>query len=76
MRKEADGDLLYREKICTMCGKKFFQQSSDWAYRRYDGKFEKMFCSWRCVREWEKGHKETLRERKERMQLERELRAK
>ena len=76
MRKEADGDLLFREKKCPQCGKKFYQQSSSWAYRKYIGPAEKVFCSWKCVREWEKGHKETLRERKERMQLERELRAK
>ena len=76
MRREEEGDLLYREKICEQCGKRFIQQSSEWAYKKYDGKYEKLFCSWKCLRIWEKGHEETLRERRERMQRERELTAK
>ena len=33
------------EKICPICGKRFYPPTDEWAYRRGD----EYFCSWHCL---------------------------
>lgn len=47
--------------ICPACGKKkFISSPGEWAYRRnVQGKYHsqtKLFCSWSCLRKWERDH--------------------
>lgn len=55
MKKDADG-FEFREKVCVQCKRRFIQQSKDWVYKAYLGSFERVFCSWKCLRAWEKNH--------------------
>lgn len=44
------------EKNCERCGKEFVMPCGDWAYKKYKGRGYMYFCSWSCVRAWEKEH--------------------
>ena len=47
------GGLTLSPRFCQMCGKEFYPPSADWAYK--EGKMKvKYFCSWGCLRQWEK----------------------
>ena len=57
MNKEKRDDLFsYRERECAQCKKRFLMQSSEWVYRKYQQSYERVFCSWTCMRKWEKNH--------------------
>ena len=56
----------YKDKICPVCGKKFIMYSSQWVYKRFYIDAELVFCSWKCLRAWEKDH-EGRKERNERI---------
>lgn len=56
----------FREVLCEQCRKKFIRGFvTDWAYKKRifispkAGGGERIiwFCSWRCLRAWEKEHK-------------------
>ena len=49
-------DLIPRK--CEKCGKKF-EASKDWAYKlpRRTRSTIPYFCSWKCLREYEKGNR-------------------
>lgn len=44
------------EKNCHRCGKEFEMPCGDWAYKQYKGRGIRYFCSWKCMRAWEKEH--------------------
>jgi DNA-binding NarL/FixJ family response regulator len=44
------------EKNCDRCGKEFVMPCGDWAYKRYKGKGVQYFCSWKCIRAYEREH--------------------
>ena len=48
---------LYPHK-CRQCGKRF-EGSVEWAYKESKGKKKGFiyFCSWRCLREFDKGRR-------------------
>ena len=47
-------DISYQNRKCPMCGKEFVTRNAlEWAYRRNN----KVFCSWHCLREYDKGSK-------------------
>ena len=55
------------ESKCSVCGRIFFYTSADdWAYKRMDNRHGKMkyFCSWTCLRIWEKKHENHKPKRK------------
>ena len=61
-----DGYSFGVEKECPICGKEFLFRT-DWGFKRiYFGKTLN-FCSWGCLRKWEKsgpiGSKQELRDR-------------
>ena len=42
---------------CPQCKKSFFVPiSGSWVYRYQVGKYMKLFCSWGCLRKYEKSH--------------------
>ena len=45
------------ERNCPICGKEFFINGEEWAYKRRDTPRGKQiwFCSWGCMRKYEKG---------------------
>lgn len=44
-------------KSCPICGKTFYIPClNEWAYRRYAKTGDLHFCSWHCLREYEKDH--------------------
>lgn len=47
---------LYNEQehICPECGKDFLVFDPEWVYRSGKGKGARLFCSWKCLRSWEK----------------------
>ena len=45
-----------RERVCPICGKTFLLESTEWVYRR--GK--KTFCTWSCMRAFDKAHAEKV----------------
>ena len=47
-------DSVYGERHCTRCGKEFLIHDGEWAYRASNGKNAILFCSWHCLRAWEK----------------------
>lgn len=44
---------MYESRKCPICGKEFYP-SGRWAYK----KLGKYFCSWSCLRKWEKANEE------------------
>ena len=40
------------ERNCAQCGKQFLMTTQEWAYK----KNTKYFCSWTCMRTFEKQH--------------------
>lgn len=39
------------EKICPICKKRFFTTTSEWGYKTSEHGY---YCSWKCLREFEK----------------------
>ena len=58
-------DLEFHEKKCARCGKEFIG-GLDWAYRTGKGYNAQLFCSWSCLRAWEK-NKEGKADRREKI---------
>jgi hypothetical protein len=61
-------DSGFREKICPNCQHKFLCYTETWVYTRslYE-KSKIYFCSWKCIRQFDKDHeKEMLSRRKKR----------
>ena len=48
-------DLAFRERRCPVC-KKIFITSNEWVFKKTYGSHEKQFCSWGCLRKYEKSH--------------------
>ena len=47
-------NISYQDRKCPMCGKEFFvRDANDWVYKRNS----QYFCSWHCLRNYEKGSK-------------------
>ena len=46
-------DRAGRERNCDICGK-IFINNPDWVYKMGSGSGEKVFCSWKCLRVYEK----------------------
>lgn len=48
-------DRVYtgNERECSVCRKKFIMYP-DWAFKQSFKSREKVFCSWSCMRKWEK----------------------
>ena len=57
------------EKNCVKCGKTFEMPCGDWAYKKYKGRGIQYFCSWKCIREWEKEHEKPARKIDEREKI-------
>lgn len=55
--------LVGKERRCKICGKPFIIYDS-WVYKKTSGGHEIVFCSWGCLRKFEKthGNKAELRE--------------
>lgn len=51
-----------RPRTCPVCREKF-RYTNAWVYRRG----QKIFCSWRCVRAWDKGAEAKQQEKHERV---------
>jgi len=45
------------ERTCPICGKEFFINGADWAYKRRDRHMcvAFWFCSWKCLRRYDSG---------------------
>ena len=56
MRKENTASWI--EKSCHVCGKIFINRP-EWAYRRCQNGREVLFCSYHCMRSWEKRRHKT-----------------
>ena len=56
-----------REKACKCCGKQFDTPTGEWAYKKYKGQGWIWFCSWKCMRQWERVHEISKIERRERI---------
>lgn len=41
---------------CPMCGKIFLRPDIDWGYKRWTENKAIYFCSWTCLRKFEKKH--------------------
>ena len=54
--------LVGREKKCPVCKKEFIAHE-DWVFRRKQGFKEKVFCSWGCMRKWERGRQKPIERR-------------
>ena len=60
-------------RICETCKKRFFVTSlDDYAYTRYSGVrdahgkgLKVWFCSWHCLRQWDKSHDDGRKKKKE-----------
>lgn len=59
-------ELKFGERRCSRCGKEFLIHDGEWAYRGSEGKNAKIFCSWKCLRAWEK-EKPTKIDRREKI---------
>ena len=58
-------DSIFHEKHCSRCGKEFISHGH-WAYRSGSGEDARLFCSWGCMRAWEK-EKPTKMQRREKI---------
>ena len=47
--------LKLKERKCSTCGKRFILREG-WVFKRTSGNGEKLFCSWGCMRKWDKEH--------------------
>lgn len=58
-----------REKRCEQCGKIFETPCGDWAYKKDRKHGVYWFCTWSCLRKWEREHKREITkiERRERI---------
>ena len=54
----ADCKQQLKVKICPICKKEYIFRDG-WVYRKKSGEHEKVFCSWGCMRKWEKAHSHT-----------------
>ena len=48
------GKYLGNEKECLVCGKAFIVPDEEWVFKCGNQKQHKFFCSWKCMREFEK----------------------
>lgn len=59
-------EVHYKKRACPICGKAFYTRGTSWGYkwRKVCRKKETVeyFCSWGCLREWERRHPETPKE--------------
>lgn len=56
---EIGSSAFVHEKNCPVCGKHFAMSRIDlWAYRRKENHQDNYFCSWRCLRAWDKQKEE------------------
>lgn len=62
---------FFGENECPICGRKFYYYSADeWAYKKYDkNNHMRYFCSWGCMRKWEKENANNKSKRKKRPSL-------
>lgn len=47
--------MIGNERHCAICDRTFIMRP-EWVYKRGFGKGSKVFCSWHCLREYEKRH--------------------
>lgn len=53
------------EMVCPECKKKFYcYNMGGWAYKRDDGYLRKTFCSWGCMRKFDKKKEQMIEESK------------
>ena len=48
-------EILGRDKTCPMCGKEFLMKR-EYAYKREERGKMTFFCSWHCLREYDRKH--------------------
>lgn len=49
-----------QERKCPVCGKTFIMPDAEqWAYRVTDGRKKRSYCSWHCLREYERANGHT-----------------
>lgn len=54
------------ERTCTRCGKQFcVTVCEEWSYYRKCGQDRLMFCSWGCMRKWDRDHADSRQGRKD-----------
>ena len=58
--------FMGRVRKCAQCKKEFIIQTDEYAYKKYLKSFVRYFCSWSCMRKWEKNH-ENPAEKRERI---------
>lgn len=52
---EIGSTAIVHERDCPVCGKHFAMSRIDlWAYKRKENHQDSYFCSWRCLRAWDK----------------------
>ena len=59
MRKKKEYSIMLslKERKCPVCGKIFIIQNPlDYVYKRKPKTTTKFFCSWGCMRAWDKEH--------------------
>ena len=56
-----------KDRKCCICSKAFVMRD-DWVFKRTSGQRTKYFCSWTCMRKWDKSHR-SMTERKEAVQI-------
>ena len=55
--------LLNKTRKCAQCSKLFYMETGGWAYKKEYKKTLKHFCSWSCMRKWEKNHENPAEKR-------------
>ena len=58
---QRDNFMLSHKRKCPVCGKTFWS-SAEWVYKKRDVNYERIYCSWKCLRAEEKS-KMTLGDR-------------
>lgn len=54
-KKRIEGTYVFHAYYCYQCGKEFFPAvPTEWGYKRDDGRI-RYFCSWPCLRDYDKG---------------------
>lgn len=50
-------DKYFKPRQCSVCERMFIvPDPSAWAYKRKPGSTTLYFCSWTCLRKWDKEH--------------------
>lgn len=56
----AMGSIWMTDETCPVCGKNFICYPKEHVYKRVSSQCIKYFCSWSCLRAYEKDFKNTI----------------